>query len=82
MDTTIIAYTGYTKAIDQDEVVRWFAAKQGHPPFEVVDGGSVWLAGPIGAKSPDDLRINRVQSVHPMTPEQAQQLIMKFGGEQ
>lgn len=73
-------HIGYTKEIDENEAARRFAAKQGYQPVEVVDGGAIWLAGPIGVRSRDDLRVNRVQSARPMTEAEALQLAMKFEG--
>lgn len=41
-------FTAYTKDTDAEAVAVLFKAKHGYPPAQVVDGKTVWLAGPLG----------------------------------
>ena len=43
-----LTFRGFTKEIDAADVAERFRHKYGYEPELVVDGKSVWLAGPIG----------------------------------
>jgi hypothetical protein len=50
METTQVqgaAYQGYTKGLDVAEVRKRFKAKYGREAHEVIDGGTIWLCGPV-----------------------------------
>jgi len=40
-------YAAYTKEVTSDQVAALFEQKHGCRPLEVVDGGAVWLVGPL-----------------------------------
>lgn len=40
-------YIGYTKDVDTDTAAALFEARRGYSPAKVLDGGPIWLAGPL-----------------------------------
>lgn len=46
-------FTGYPKSADLDKIKRWFEDKHGYAPSEILDGGSIWLAGPLRGTEPE-----------------------------
>ena len=77
-------YTGYTKEATAEAVAMLFESKHGYRPVEVLDGRTVWLAGPLngGGKKSKGSLVKRAGAAHrEMTPERARQLVMELEAE-
>jgi len=51
-------YAGYTKDESAEAVAALFEQKRGYRPLEVLDGGAVWLVGPLSDK-PENLEVRK-----------------------
>jgi hypothetical protein len=78
------SFTGYTKTIDADQARALFQARHGYQALEVLDGGPIWLAGPIqehAAHVGDNgggLMRRAAEAQRPMTATEARQLALHF----
>jgi hypothetical protein len=42
-------YQGYAKGVSAERAAELFEHRHGYAPLEVLDGGTIWLAGPLDA---------------------------------
>jgi hypothetical protein len=74
-------FVGYDKGNDADRVAELFEETRGYRPREVHDGGTIWLAGPVGEGAGRRSLAARAEAAQrEMTPERARQLAMELGG--
>lgn len=77
-------YTGYTKAVTAEDARALFAAKHGHQPLEIIDGGAIWLVGPIGVPAVENNSNSLIRrasaAARQMTETEARQLALEIGG--
>lgn len=70
-------YTAYTKDETSEAVAALFEQKHGYSPLEVLDGKTVWLAGPLGENG-KSLVARAEAEYREITPERARQLVIEW----
>jgi len=71
-------FMAYTKEVTSDQVTALFEQRHGYHPVEVVDGGAVWLVGPLNGNGYKSLT-RRVEAERvEVTPERARQMVLEW----